>query len=124
MVHQSGSPERDGYQRAKRLGGSSRSCFSATPRPIQSRGHRFPASGYRNNDSGNLNEVGTNGRCWSSTANDGTNGRNFNFNSSSWSLNNNNRTNGYPVRAVAAFTSQRTLPLLIMSHRWSSQTNR
>lgn len=83
----------------------------ATPLSIQSRGHQnFPASGYRNNSSGDLNNVGSNGYCWSATPNSGTNGRNFNFNSSSWNLNNNNRSNGYPVRAVAAFTSQGTLP--------------
>ena len=83
----------------------------ATPLSIQSRGHLFfPASGYRNNNSGDLNNVGTNGNYWSATPNDGTNGRNFNFNSSSWNLNNNNRTMGCPVRAVAAFTSLGILP--------------
>ena len=84
---------------------------TATPLSIQSRGHHFfPASGKRNNSSGDLSNVGTNGYCWSSTPNDDSNGRYFNFNESSWNLNNNNRSNGYPVRAVAAFTSLGTLP--------------
>ena len=78
-----------------------------SPWRIQSRGHIiFPAAGYRNNSSGSLNNVGSNGNYWSATANSGTNGRYMNFNSSGVNWNNNNRSNGYSVRAVLeAFTS-------------------
>lgn len=100
-------------------GHKSRCCLRlrrmAFSRLIQAKGHIFPASGYRNNSSGDLNNVGSNGYCWSATPNDGNNGRQFNFNSSSWNLNNNNRTIGYPVRAVAALTCQESLPLLFLA---------
>lgn len=110
MVQQSGCSERSSMPAAESLLQLA-VLRTATPLSIQSRGHHFfPASGYRNNSSGDLSNVGTNGRYWSSTAKDATNGRNFNFNDSSWNLNNNNRSNGYPVRAVAAFTSLGTLP--------------
>lgn len=110
MVQQSGCSEKGSMPTAERLLQLA-VLRTATPLSIQSRGHHFfPASGKRDNDSGNLNNVGTNGYCWSSTANDDAKGRNFYFNDSSWSLNNNNRSNGYPVRAVAAFTSLGTLP--------------
>jgi len=71
----------------------------------------FPASGYRNNSSGTLNNVGSNGYYWSASPNSSNNGHNLNFNSSNWNWNNNNRANGFPVRAVAeAFADRRTLP--------------
>ena len=110
MVQQSGCSERNSTLEAARLPLLA-VLPKATPLSIQSRGHHFfPASGYRNNNSGDLNNVGTNGNYWSATPSDGAKGRNFNFNSSSWNLNNNNRTMGCPVRAVAAFTSLGTLP--------------
>lgn len=61
----------------------------------------FPASGCRYGGSGSLGGVGATGRCWSSTADDGTYGRDFYFYSGSWSLRSNGRASGYPVRAVA-----------------------
>ena len=110
MAQQSGCSERGSMPTAERLLQLA-VLRTATPLSIQSRGHHFfPASGYRNNNSGDLNNVGTNGYCWSSTASDDAKGRRFNFNSSDWNFNENNRTNGYPVRAVAAFTSLGTLP--------------
>ena len=73
----------------------------------------IPASGYRNNSSGSLNNVGSNGYCWSASPNSTNNGHNLNFNSGSWNWNNNNRAHGFPVRPVAeAFAGRRTLPFL------------
>ena len=87
--------------------------FSASLLSIQSKGHTFPASGYRNNSSGTLNNVGSNGYYWSASANSSNNGHNLNFNSSNWNWNNNNRANGFPVRAVAeAFADRWNLPFL------------
>jgi len=84
------------------------------PRPIHSKDHRFPASGYRNNSSGSLNNVGSNGYYWSASPNSTNNGHNLNFNSSNWNWNNNNRANGFPVRPVAeAFAGRRTLPFFV-----------
>ena len=65
----------------------------------------FPAAGYRNNSSGALNNVGSNGNYWSATPNSTNNGHNLNFNSSNWNWNNNNRANGFSVRPVAAITA-------------------
>ena len=94
----------------------------STPRPIQSKGHIFPASGQRNNSNGSLNNVGSNGYYWSASANDSNNGHYLNFNSSNWNWNNNNRANGYPVRAVAeAFAGRWTLPFLIYSQDADNQ---
>lgn len=62
------------------------------------------ASGYRNNSSGALNNVGSNGYCWSSAPNSATNAYNLNFSSGNVNpLNNNNRANGFAVRPVRAF---------------------
>lgn len=59
------------------------------------------ASGYRNRESGGLNNVGSNGNYWSSAANSQTNAYNLNFNSGNVNpLNNNNRANGFSVRPV------------------------
>ena len=66
---------------------------------------RLPAAGYRNNDSGQLNNVGSNGNYWSSSpySSSSNNAGNLNFNSSSVNpLNNNNRANGRSVRCVQA----------------------
>ena len=65
----------------------------------------LPAAGYRNNSSGALSNVGSNGYYWSATPNSTNNGRNLNFNSSNWNWNNNNRANGFSVRPVAAITT-------------------
>lgn len=63
-----------------------------------------PASGYRNNSNGSLNNVGSNGYVWLSSANSQNNAYNLNFNSSNVNpQNNNNRANGYSVRPVQAF---------------------
>jgi Fibrobacter succinogenes major domain (Fib_succ_major). len=67
----------------------------------------IPASANRWNES-NLNQAGTYGIYWSSSAN-GMNGRNMDFNLNGGGDGNvnpdnwNNRQNGFPVRCVAAF---------------------
>jgi len=65
-----------------------------------------PAAGYRNGTS--LNNAGSNGNYWSSTANEdnSNNAYNLNFNSgnNNWN-NNNNRNNGQSVRPVAELAS-------------------
>ncbi len=66
---------------------------------------KVPASGYRNNSSGALNNVGSNGYYWSSSPNSSSsnNAGNLNFNTSNVNpLNNNNRANGFSVRCVQA----------------------
>ena len=72
----------------------------------------FPAAGYRNNSSGtSINNVGSYGNCWSSSANSDANARNLNLNGTNFNWNNNNRANGFSVRPVAeAFADRRTLP--------------
>ena len=66
----------------------------------------YPASGYRNNSSGAVNNVGSNGYYWSAVPNSTNNGRNLNFNSTNVNpLNNNNRSNGFAVRPVQEFTA-------------------
>lgn len=68
----------------------------------------FPASGYRNNNDGSLNNVGNNGYYWSAVPNNTNNGCNLNFNSGNVNpLNNNNRTYGFAARPVSAFTAYR-----------------
>lgn len=64
----------------------------------------IPAAGYRNNSSGALNNVGSNGNYWSASPNS-SNGYNLNFNSNNVNpSNNNNRANGFSVRCVQVFT--------------------
>ncbi|MBR5863464.1 MAG: hypothetical protein IKY76_02780 [Alistipes sp.] len=61
------------------------------------------AVGYRNNDSGALNNVGSNGYYWSASPNpsNSNNAYNLNFNNGNVNpANNNNRSNGYSVRCV------------------------
>lgn len=68
----------------------------------------IPASGNRNNTSGGINNVGSNGNYWSSSPNSATNGYNLNFNSTNVNpSNSNNRTNGFTVRCLRAFTISR-----------------
>ena len=113
MIIQSGVPVRD---RSSWYYSTTVVCglVKSIPRPIQPKGHIFPASGYRNNSSGSLNNVGSNGYYWSASPNSSNNGHNLNFNSSNWNWNNNNRANGFPVRAVAeAFADRRTLPFFV-----------
>ena len=62
----------------------------------------MPAAGNRNNS--DLNNAGSNGNYWSSTANDNNNSYNLNFNSGNYDLNNNNRNNGFTVRPVSVLT--------------------
>ena len=62
----------------------------------------FPASGFRRSSDGTLNNVGSNGYCWSSAANSQDNAYNLNFNSGNVNpQNNNNRANGFSVRPVS-----------------------
>lgn len=69
-----------------------------------------PASGNRNNGSGGLNNVGSNGNYWSFAPNSQTNARNLNFNSGNVNpLNNNNRANGFSVRPARALGKARVL---------------
>ena len=71
------------------------------------------ASGYRNRDSGGLNNVGSNGNYWCAVPNSAANGRYLNFNSGNVNpLNNNNRAYGFSVRAVRAFKSR---PFIIIN---------
>ena len=71
-----------------------------------------PASGYRNNGSGALTNVGSNGNYWSFAPISQTNARNLNFNSGNINpLNNNNRANGFSVRPVRAFDKKRNICL-------------
>ena len=110
MIIQSGVPVRD---RSSWYYSTTVVCglVKSIPRPIQPKGHIFPASGYRNNSSGSLNNVGSNGYYWSAPHNSRKNGHNHNLNPSKRNWNNNKRANGFPVRAVAeAFADRRTLP--------------
>ena len=64
-----------------------------------------PAAGYLNNDSGALNNVGSNGNFWSASPNPNNNNAynlNFNPNGNVNPVNNNNRSNGFPVRCLQA----------------------
>ena len=55
-----------------------------------------------NYNGGSLNNAGTNGNWWASTANSATNQYNLNYNSDNdnWNVNNNNKYNGNSVRCV------------------------
>jgi len=57
--------------------------------------------GNRNNN-GTFNNVGNNGKLWSSTQNDASNAwnRNQNYNNTNANRNNNNKANGFSVRCV------------------------
>lgn len=61
----------------------------------------FPAAGYRRNNSGALEQVGSTGYYWSATPFSYNNGSLLKLNSSSWNWNNNYRAYGYSVRPVA-----------------------
>ena len=59
------------------------------------------AAGYRNNSSGGINNVGSNGNYWLASSNSQANAYNLNFNSGTVNpQNNNNRANGFAVRPV------------------------
>jgi len=58
------------------------------------------AAGNLNSSTGALTNRGANGNYWSSTQNDGTNGRNLNFNSGNSNMNNNTKANGFSVRCL------------------------
>jgi len=61
----------------------------------------LPAVGNRNNSDGALNDQGSNGRYWSGTQVDASNGYNLNFDSSTSNpANSNNKANGRSVRCV------------------------
>ena len=65
----------------------------------------MPVSGWRNGNSGALNNVGVNGNFWSSTENDSENARNLWFNSGNVNVDNWNwRSNANSVRCVAELT--------------------
>ena len=61
----------------------------------------FPG-GYRNNNNGNYNNIGSNGYFWSSSENNSNNAwkRKLNYNNSEVNRNNNNKKNGFSVRCV------------------------
>ena len=63
-----------------------------------------PASGYRNNNDGSLNNVGNNGNYWSVTP-ESNNAYNLNFNNNGNvnPSNNNNRANGQAVRCLQEY---------------------
>lgn len=58
----------------------------------------LPAAGNRNGT--DVNNVGSNGNYWSSSANGNNNANYLNFNSNNVNTNNNNRNNGQSVRLV------------------------
>ena len=61
----------------------------------------FPASGYRNNSTGTVNNVGSNGYFWSAVPYSANNGRSLNFYSSYiYPLSRNVRSYGFAVRPV------------------------
>ena len=75
--------------------------FENYPSAYQKVDATIPASGYRNNSNGSLNNAGSNGNYWFCSPNSTTNGYNLNFNSSNVNpSNNNNRANGFPVRCL------------------------
>ncbi len=80
----------------------------------------FPYAGNVNDSA--LNNVGSNGRYWSRTANSTNNAYNLNFNSTNVNpANNNSRYNGYSVRCVAVFQSynpSKNLVVLIRAARF------
>ena len=59
----------------------------------------LPSAGNRNNSSGSLNDQGSWGNVWSSSAS-GSNSSNLNFNSGDADWNNDNRANGLSVRCL------------------------
>lgn len=61
----------------------------------------LPAAGYRNNSSGALSSVGSNGCCWSATPRSARRGRYLHFGSSSWYWHYYDRAVGFSVRPVA-----------------------
>ncbi|WP_119057513.1 hypothetical protein [Candidatus Ornithobacterium hominis] len=61
---------------------------------------RLAAAGYHNYNNGSLNNKGSNGEYWSSSANDSNNAHNMNFNSGNSNTNNDNRANGNSVRCL------------------------
>ena len=61
----------------------------------------LPASGYRDNSSGSLINVGSYGYCWSASPNGTNYGHYLYFNSGSWYWYSNYRAHGFPVRPVA-----------------------
>lgn len=75
------------------------------------------ASGYRNNSSGGLNNVGSNGNYWSAAPASATNAYNLNFNAGNVNpLNNNNRANGFSVRPVRAFNWTEVFVSFVMNY--------
>jgi len=58
-----------------------------------------PVAGYRNNSTGALTNVGSNGNYWSSTVS-GTNARYLSFASSDAYMNASNRAYGFSVRCI------------------------
>lgn len=67
----------------------------------------LPAAGNRNGT--DVNNVGSNGNYWSSSANDNNNANYLNFNSNNVNTNNNNRNNGQSVRLVRGCSTCRNL---------------
>ena len=69
----------------------------------------MPASGYRNNNDGGLNNVGNNGNYWSASPNS-NNAYNLNFNNNGNvnPSNNNKRANGFSVRCLQASVGVRS----------------
>ena len=62
----------------------------------------FPAAGNRNNSSGGLNNVSSNGNCWLSSSNSSTNAYNLKFNSGNVNpQDTSGRANGFSVCPVA-----------------------
>ena len=76
-------------------------------------------AGNRNNSSGSLFNVGSNGNYWSSTVS-GSNARNLNFNSSNANMNSNNRANGNSVRCLKDYCPCMFMPqpFLLRASAW------
>ena len=69
----------------------------------------LPAAGFRNNTNGALNNVGTNGYYWSSTADGTTNAWNLWINSGGSNVNAHNRAFGFSVRCVQELTKKKSV---------------
>ena len=111
-----GNPALHKKDRDKRAIGSETVLLACRERGLLSRTIVFlPCAGNRNGTS--LNNVGSNGNCWSSTYNNANNAYNVNFNSGNFNTNNNNRNNGRSVRLVRVAENFPWLCLFVQNNK-------